>query len=285
MQRPVRGSGQVASVSELAEMPAATRAGTRDGTPPVVALRDVAMRYQAREGATTNALEGIDVSLRQGEFVSILGPSGCGKTTLLRIAAGLVVPSSGQVIHGGQPANGPYEGLGLVFQSPVLLPWLSVLDNVLLPVRVLKRPVKQYRARAHELLAMTGLTGFEGRYPWELSGGMQQRVALARAVIHDPKLLMMDEPFGALDALTRETMNAELQALWLATGKSVMFVTHSIVESVFLSDRILVMSPRPGRIIREVSVDAPRPRTYDMVGSGKLAELASQLRAVLGRSE
>ena len=243
------------------------------------------MRYQAREGSTTNALENIDLALAQGEFLSILGPSGCGKTTLLRIAAGLVAPSAGQVLHGGAAAQGPYDGLGLVFQSPVLLPWLSVIDNVLLPVRVLRRPLRQYRTRALELLAMTGLSGFEGRYPWELSGGMQQRVALARAVIHDPKLLVMDEPFGALDALTRETMNAELQSLWLATGKSVIFVTHSIIEAVFLSDRILVMSPRPGRIIAEVLVDAVRPRTYDMTGSGALAALASNIRGILGRSE
>jgi NitT/TauT family transport system ATP-binding protein len=257
----------------------------RVATPEVVALHSVYMRYGARDGVRMEALQDIGLSLEQGEFVCILGPSGCGKTTLLKIAAGLMRPSEGQVLHQGRPSAGPYEGLGLVFQTPVLLPWLTVLDNVLLPVRVLKRPVRDYRCRAFELLKMTGLAGFESRYPRELSGGMQQRVALVRAIIHDPKLLVMDEPFGALDALTRETMNAELQALWLATGKSVLFVTHSILESVFLSDRIVVMSARPGRIVSVVKVDAPRPRTYDMLSTGPLAELASSLRSVLGRGE
>jgi NitT/TauT family transport system ATP-binding protein len=267
------------------EPPSSAEAIRRAAAPAVVALRDVSMRYAARDGATMEALRNVGVALGQGEFVSILGPSGCGKTTLLKIAAGLVRPSTGEVLHGGHPADGPYEGLGLVFQTPVLLPWLTVMDNVLLPVRVLKRPVRDYRERAFELLKMTGLAGFDGRYPRELSGGMQQRVALVRAIIHDPKLLVMDEPFGALDALTRETMNAELQALWLATGKSVLFVTHSILEAVFLSDRIVVMSARPGRIVSIVKVDAPRPRTYDMLSTGTLAELASSLRNVLGKGE
>jgi NitT/TauT family transport system ATP-binding protein len=243
------------------------------------------MRYAAQDGATMEALQDIGLSLGQGEFTSILGPSGCGKTTLLKIAAGLVRPSAGDVLHGGRPSDGPYEGLGLVFQTPVLLPWLTVMDNVLLPVRVLKRTVQAYHERAFELLKMTGLAGFDSRYPRELSGGMQQRVALVRAIIHDPKLLVMDEPFGALDALTRETMNIELQALWLATGKSVLFVTHSIPEAVFLSDRIVVMSARPGRIASVLKVDAPRPRTFDMLSNGPLAELVSSLRSILGKGE
>lgn len=251
----------------------------------VVSLRDVTMRYIARDGDTTVALERVSLALNQGQFLSILGPSGCGKTTLLRIAAGLVTPSTGDVLHDGRAATGPYNGLGLVFQTPVLLPWLCVLDNILLPVRVLKLSVRQYRTRALELLKMTGLAGFESRYPRELSGGMQQRVALARAIIHDPKLLVMDEPFGALDALTRETMNSELQQLWMTTGKSVLFVTHSISEAVFLSDRVVVMSPRPGRVVSIIDVDAPRPRSYDMLTSGSLAELVTRLRAILGKSE
>ena len=249
---------------------------------PIVELCDIGMHYRGRDGTATVALDGIGLALHGGEFVSLVGPSGCGKSTVLRIAAGLLKPSSGAVRHEGAPCNGPFEGLGLVFQTPVLLPWLSVLDNVLLPIRVLGLPLAAPVERARRLLHQVGLGSFEQRYPRELSGGMQSRVALVRAIIDAPRLLLMDEPFAALDALTRETLNTELQAMWAASGQSVLFVTHSIPEAVFLSDRILLFSPRPGRIVQEFRIEAPRPRSYDMVGSGALGALAARIRHTLG---
>ena len=176
----------------------------------------------------------------------MVGPSGCGKTTLLKILAGLMPPSRGDARLRGTPITGPRQDIGVVFQSPVLFPWRTVLDNVLLPIDVQGLPRERHRRAALDLLALVGLEGFERRYPWELSGGMQQRVALTRALVHDPAMLLMDEPFGALDAMTREQMNVELQRIWLERKKTVVFITHSIPEAVFLGDRVLVMSPRAG---------------------------------------
>jgi NitT/TauT family transport system ATP-binding protein len=204
-----------------------------------------------------------DVSLRvgSGKFVSIVGPSGCGKTTLLRICAGLIPPTAGGVEVLGKGAINPAD-LGLVLQRPALLPWRSVLDNVLLPARILNLPMAGSRARARELIELVGLAGSEDKRPAQLSGGMQQRVAIARALLHDPGLLLLDEPFGALDAITREQLNLDLQRICRSEGKSVLLVTHGVEEAVFLSNTVIVMGRNPGRISATVSVDIPRPRSW-----------------------
>ena len=224
-----------------------------------VEIAGVGKTYR-RDGRETHALEHIDLSIGAGEFVAIVGPSGCGKSTLLRLVAGLHLPTSGEVRVDGRMVDRPQTNLGIVFQSPVLLDWRTALSNVLVQVELRGIDPREYRDRAHELLAQVGLAEFADRYPHELSGGMRQRVAIARALIHDAPLLLMDEPFGALDALTREQMRLDLEALWLATRKTVLFITHSIDEAVLLADRVVVMSPRPGRIERVLDIDLPRPR-------------------------
>jgi NitT/TauT family transport system ATP-binding protein len=213
-----------------------------------------------RGGTTTHALDGIDLTVTEGEFVAIVGPSGCGKSTLLRIIAGLLHHTVGSVLLGGREVTGAQTGLGIVFQSPVLLEWRNVLDNVLLQLELRGLDPKAYVARAHDLLAKVGLAEFHDRRPRELSGGMRQRAAIVRALIHDPPLLLMDEPFGALDALTREQMRIDLEELWMQTAKTVLFITHSIDEAVLLADRVIVMSPRPGRIEQVYEIALPRPR-------------------------
>jgi NitT/TauT family transport system ATP-binding protein len=227
------------------------------------------------------ALRDIDFSVGDGEFITIVGPSGCGKSTLLKILAGLLPASEGDAIHKGDPITGPRQDIGVVFQSPVLFPWRNVLANVLLPVDVQRLGRERMTKHALDLLALVELTGFEHRYPWELSGGMQQRVALVRALVHDPALLLMDEPFGALDALTREAMNVELQRIWLERRKTVLFVTHSTAEAVFLADRVLVMTPRPGRIGDVLTVDLPRPRPLDVMTTEVFGVYVRRIRAVL----
>src|SRR5262249_21909366 len=241
---------------------APTGAGARD----VIAVRRLAKTYGAAKDAV-DALCDIDFTVGGGEFMSIVGPSGSGKWTLLKILAGLMPASGGEAGLNDAPISGPRRDIGVVFQSPVLFPWRSVLGNVLLPVDVQRLGRERMRARALELIGLVGLSGFERRYPWELSGGMQQRVALVRALIHDPALLLIDEPFGALDALTRQAMNVELQRIWLERRKTVLFVTHSTSEAVFLADRVLVMTPRPGRIADVLSVDFPRPRSLDVMNT------------------
>ena len=227
------------------------------------------------------ALADIDFTVRDGEFVAIVGPSGCGKSTLLRILAGLMPPTSGQAELAGSPIDGPRRDIGVVFQSPVLFPWRTVLANAELPVDVQGLDRKAMRAKALELLKLVGLEGFESRYPRELSGGMQQRVSLVRALIHDPALLLMDEPFGALDAMTRETMHIELQRIWMERRKTIVFITHSIAEAVFLADRLLVMTPRPGKIGAELKIDLPRPRALDVVNTEIFGSYVRQIRAAL----
>ena len=228
-----------------------------------VELAGVAKTYRRGQGSAareTHALEAIDVSIREGEFLAIVGPSGCGKSTLLRIIAGLHLPSVGEVRVGGRRVDRPQTDVGIVFQSPVLLDWRNVLDNVLVQIELRGLKPRAYRDRAMRLLAQVGLADFADRYPHELSGGMRQRVAIARALIHDAPLLLFDEPFGALDALTREQMRLDLEALWLSTRKTVVFITHSIDEAVLLADRVVVMSPRPGRIERAFDIRMARPR-------------------------
>ncbi|MBL8702665.1 MAG: ABC transporter ATP-binding protein [Alphaproteobacteria bacterium] len=213
-----------------------------------------------RADREVRALDAFDLEIRSGEFLSIVGPSGCGKSTLLRIVAGLLKPSGGSVAIGGRRVERPQTAIGFVFQSPTLLEWRSVLDNVMLQIEMRGLDPAAYLERARRLLASVGLAEFENAYPRELSGGMRQRTAIIRGLIHDPPLLLMDEPFGALDALTREQMRIDLEALWLNSHKTVIFVTHSVDEAVLLSDRVVVMSPRPGRIERILDVDLPRPR-------------------------
>jgi len=222
---------------------------------PLLTLRGVEKTYRTLREARLVALSPTDLSFGPGEFVSIVGPSGCGKTTLLNLIAGLIRPSAGEIAFHGRPGSGPSPEVAMVFQRPVLLPWRRVMDNVLLPVEVLGlKPREKYLARARDLLAMVGLAGFEDAYPRELSGGMQQRAAIARTLAVDPEILLMDEPFGALDAQTRRIMQEELRAIQQRTKKTVVFVTHDVQEAVLLADRITIMSPRPGRISHLIEV-------------------------------
>ena len=224
----------------------------------------VSRSFNARDGSTTLAVDGVDLQIGTSEFVSLLGPSGCGKSTLLSIIAGLIQPTSGEIRIGGRGIRGPYTNIGIVFQSDLLLDWRTVLGNVLIQFEMRGLDPTPHKERARTLIASVGLGDFEAKYPWELSGGMRQRVAICRALIHDPPLLLMDEPFGALDALTRAQLQIDLQHLWQSTRKTVVFVTHSIEEAVFLSDRVIVMTPRPGRIREILEIDLPRPRRLDV---------------------
>jgi NitT/TauT family transport system ATP-binding protein len=229
-----------------------------------------------------HALDEIDLEIGDNEFITVVGRSGCGKSTLLRIVAGLQRATAGEVRINGTRVSGPRPDVSLMFQRSALLPWRSVIDNVLLPVEILKLDRKRYRSRAEELLGLAGLAGFEGRKPYELSGGMQQRVSLCRALVHDPSVLLMDEPFAALDALTREELSLELQRIWSEHRKTIVFVTHSIQEAVLLADRIVVMSPRPGRIARILEVDAPRPRSLGVTAhSDALDAVSAELHELL----
>jgi NitT/TauT family transport system ATP-binding protein len=236
--------------------------------------------YETR-GEPILALDECTLDLGPGEFVSIVGPSGCGKSTLLLMVAGLIPASSGRIAIGETDVTRPYTDLGIVFQEPVLLDWRKVLGNVLLQVDLRRGHNKRdYRDRARELLTLVGLEGFEDRYPYELSGGMRQRVAICRALLHDPPLLLMDEPFGALDALTRDQLNLDLQSIWLQSQKTVMFVTHSISEAVFMSDRVVVFSNRPGRVVEVLDVDLPRPRRLSIRETPEFGQYASEIRRV-----
>jgi len=246
-----------------------------------ITVRTLSKGYATRDGRVA-ALDGISFAVGEGEFVAVVGPSGCGKSTLLKILAGILPPSAGEAVLRGAPILGPRRDIGVVFQAPVLFPWRSVLDNVLLPVDVQRLPRRRYEPLALELLVLVGLGGFERRYPWELSGGMQQRVALTRALIHDPAMLLMDEPFGALDAMTREQMNLELQRIWLEKRKTVLFITHSIPEAVFLGDRVLVMTPRPGRLMGDVRIDLPHPRSLDVMSTPAFGDYARDIRGRFG---
>jgi NitT/TauT family transport system ATP-binding protein len=242
-------------------------------------IAEVSKAYATAEGPLL-ALDKLSLEIRDGEFVSIVGPSGCGKSTLMLIVAGLVPPSSGAVRLGAAEVRAPHGSVGIVFQDATLYEWRRVLENVLLPVDIKNLPRVEYRGRALELLKLVGLAGFERKYPYQLSGGMRQRVALCRALVHDPALLLMDEPFGALDALSRDQMNLELQAIWQRHRKTVLFITHSITEAVFLSDRVVVMSPRPGRIGAVLPIELPRPRSFDSVDTPEFGRYAREIRRI-----
>jgi NitT/TauT family transport system ATP-binding protein len=236
----------------------------------------------ATKSGSIQALEDVSFVAESGAFVTIVGPSGCGKTTLLKMLSGLQLPSEGTIEVFGEQVRTPIAGVGMVFQAPVLLKWRTVLDNVLFPIEILRRNKNEYRDKAREILHLVGLEGFEDRHPKELSGGMQQRVSLARALIHDPQLLLMDEPFGALDQLTREQMNFELMRIWSETHKTTVLITHSIEEAVFLADRVIVLTARPGRIGAIIDVDLPRPRTRSFRREMRFVELVDRIGALLG---
>jgi NitT/TauT family transport system ATP-binding protein len=248
---------------------------------PFIRLSDVAKTYPSRGDALVHAVERVSVDIAQSEFTSIVGPSGCGKTTLLNMIGGLLPVSSGNITYEGLGPGRKLPRLGMVFQDAVLLPWRTVLENVMLPIEVAGLDRVEGEQRARELISLVGLKGFEKRYPNELSGGMQQRASIARALINDPALLLMDEPFGALDALTRENMSLELQRIWHSSKKTVLFITHSIAESVFLSDRVLVMTARPSRVREIIDIDLPRPRTLQMTTDESFTRYVAHIRELL----
>lgn len=234
------------------------------------------------DAAYVHALENVSLEARAGEFIAVVGPSGCGKSTLVRILSGLLAPTEGAVLVNGKQVAGPQAGVGIVFQVPALMAWRRVLENVMLPVDVLGLDRSEYGEKARALLELVGLREFTNAYPDELSGGMQQRVAICRALVHRPDILLMDEPFGALDALTREQMNLELLRIWQEDRKTVLFITHSINEALFLADRVAVMSARPGSIVGVFDVPAARPRTLGVLSEPRMQALSKKIRALMG---
>ena len=248
-----------------------------DQRPALIELKQVGKTYDSGSGPTQSIAD-VSFDIKDGEFVSIVGPSGCGKSTLLKMVAGLLPISSGELTLSGSRIAGPQQNVGIVFQSAVLLAWRNVLDNILLQAEMRNLPMAAARQRAMSLIEMAGLKGFEQKYPWQLSGGMQQRVAICRALLHNPSVLLMDEPFGALDAMTREKMNAELQRIWLESKKTVLLITHSIPESVFLSDRVIVMSARPGTVEAVYDINLPRPRGLDVMATPAFAGYTKAIR-------
>jgi NitT/TauT family transport system ATP-binding protein len=256
------------------------------GGPAVVEATGVGKVFGAGSSAVM-AIESVDLTIRQGEFVSLIGPSGCGKSTLLRLIADLTHPTAGTLSINGKPAGRARldRDYGMVFQAPVLMDWRTIAKNIELPLEIMGYPPDERRRRASELLKLVELEAFADRHPWQLSGGMQQRVAIARALSFDPKLLLMDEPFGALDEMTRERMNAELMSIWRRTGITIVFVTHSIPEAVFLSTRVVVMSARPGRIAAVVDIDLPAERSIETRESERYFRLVTRVREALRQDE
>jgi NitT/TauT family transport system ATP-binding protein len=251
--------------------------GTARDAASGIELTGVSKTYRSREGDVPS-LRPLDFRIDEGEFFVVVGPSGCGKSTLLKMISGLLPPSTGEIKVEGVPVTKPHGNVGIVFQSAMLLPWRTVLGNVMLPIDMKRLPRDKYLPRARELLKTVGLAGFENKLPWQLSGGMQQRASICRALVHDPKIMLMDEPFGALDAMTREKMNVELQRIQRETGKTVLLITHSIPEAVFLADRILVMTERPGAIAAIYDVPLPRPRTLDIMADPLFVALTQTIR-------
>ncbi|CAN5327888.1 ABC transporter ATP-binding protein [soil metagenome] len=246
--------------------------------PAFIEIAQLEKRYRTRDGKDVRALGPVSLDIGRKEFITVVGPSGCGKSTLLKLIAWLIKRSHGDIRVGGRSIVGPQQDIGVVFQSPVLLPWRSAVDNVMLPSLVLGQDKTKSRARALELLETVGLRDFADKYPNELSGGMQQRVAIARALVHDPSVLLMDEPFGALDAMTRETMNLEIRRIWAASDKTILFVTHSIPEAVFLGTRVLVLSNRPGTVADVIDIDLGVDRSLDLVTSDAFGVFARRIR-------
>jgi NitT/TauT family transport system ATP-binding protein len=249
---------------------------------PMVEIHDLCKEFHSHDGGTTLALDRVSLQVETGQFVSVVGPSGCGKSTLLAILAGVMERSDGTVMLRGADVSGPRRDVGVMFQEALLLPYRTVMQNIMLPAIIHRLPLAEYSERAKGLLKLVQLDGFGERYPSELSGGMQQRAAIARGLLHDPAILLMDEPFGALDAMTREQMNLDLLDIWSAARKTVVLITHSIAEAVFLSDRVIVMSPRPGRIVDTLDIDLPRPRNLTMMATPAFGAYAARIRASLG---
>ena len=247
---------------------------------PLVSVTNAQKTYFTRQGSV-QAVASASVNVRRGEFVSLLGPSGCGKSTLLMMIAGLEQPTGGSILLGGTEVRQPRREIGIIFQDATLLPWKSALDNVLFPVRILKLPIEPYRRRARELLAMVGLSDFENKKPSQLSGGMRQRVAICRALIHDPDILLMDEPFSALDAITRDQMNVALSEILETYKKTVIFVTHSIREAAFLSDRVVVMGGRPSTIVLDMKMPFARPRRFEVEETAEFTAVCRKLRLTI----
>ncbi|MGD2158364.1 MAG: ABC transporter ATP-binding protein [Anaerolineales bacterium] len=243
-----------------------------------IQLKNVDKIYITKNDAIT-AVRDVTFDIHESELIAIVGPSGCGKTTILKMIAGLVPYTNGNITIGGQKVDKPQTNLGIIFQDSVLMDWRDVLSNVLIQIEIRKMHRDKYRSVAMELLQDVGLDGFENKKPYELSGGMKQRVSICRALVHDPPLLLMDEPFGALDALTREQISMDIQHLWMEKRKTALLITHSIPEAVLLADRVLVMSPRPGRIVEDVEVDLPRPRRLDRLPK-KYNELTGHIRDI-----
>ena len=251
----------------------------------LISARGLNKTYKTASGDEVKALTDVNFDIADGEFISIVGPSGCGKSTLMKIMSGLLEYSVGEISIGNKPVYGPSPDVGLVFQAPTLLPWRTILENVCFPVEIQKGPKGIDYDRARGLMEMVGLSGFEDRYPHELSGGMQQRAAIVRALNQDPKVLLMDEPFGALDAMTREQMNVELLKIWEQAKKTVIFITHSIPESVYLSDRVIAMTPRPGKIAEIIDIDLPRPRDLSVINTPEFGQYTKHLRGLLNAAE
>jgi NitT/TauT family transport system ATP-binding protein len=247
-----------------------------------VQVAGVFKTFETQNGEQIAALHDINLHIKSAEFVSVVGTSGCGKSTLLRIVCGLIAATRGKVLVDGEQVDRPRDDVGVVFQNAVLLPWMTVKDNTLLPLDLRRRRRREHESRADELLAMTGLSGFEAKYPFELSGGMKQRVSICRALMCQPSFLALDEPFGALDAMTREAMNLELMRICTDTAATVLFITHSVPEAVLLSDRVVVMTPRPGRIADVITIAMPRPRSLKDYGSELFHGYTSRIRELLG---
>jgi NitT/TauT family transport system ATP-binding protein len=247
---------------------------------PVIEVSGLGKTYGTRRGPV-EAVRDASFDVRDGEFVALVGPSGCGKSTILHIVAGLIERTGGSVQVLGADARAGRHDVGIMLQRPTLLPWRSVLQNVVLPTEIFKTGKAEAERRARELLALVGLQGFEDKHPWELSGGMQQRASLARLLVFEPQILLMDEPFAALDEFTRERLNGELANLHETLGRSILYVTHNIQEAVFLADRVVVMKPHPGEVLRIVDVDLPRPRRVELLNEPRTAELVAEIRRML----
>jgi NitT/TauT family transport system ATP-binding protein len=269
-------------------MTAATMDVTKPKRPYFVEMDDVGLTYPGRK--ETVAVERLDLRISTGEFVAVVGPSGCGKSSLMKLTTGLVPPTRGGIIVNGREVSGPVKVVGMAFQNPTMLPWRSTISNVMLPLEIvqphrsrLRREREAYRDKAMELLRIVGLEGAAEKYPWQLSGGMLQRASLCRALIHQPSLLMLDEPFGALDAFTREELWDVLQEFWLARQFTTILVTHDLQEAVYLADRVIVMSARPGRIVATHRIDLPRPRSLEMSFEPRFVQHVQQLRQHIAR--
>lgn len=248
----------------------------------LIKVEDVTISYYGKKATQVLAVEHVSFTGKNQEFISIVGPSGCGKSTILKAIAGLILPTKGKIYIRGREVTGPQSGIGMAFQSASLLPWRTAMKNVLLPIEILNLDPNEYVPHAEKLFEIVGLKGFENSFVWELSGGMQQRVSLIRALVYNPDILLLDEPFGALDALTREELNLVVQKLWMTEKKTIIFVTHDIPEAVFLADRVIVFKSRPGRVVHEETINLPRPRTLDMKLTEEFLKHVKVIRDKLG---